>query len=89
MDSATRGVAEDGYVVDCFVEHLKWLGYSHVILKSYNENAILKLPMRSINLRIIVRDVVPGMRIVLQDEQPTPYDRASNGLAESAWQRCR
>lgn len=44
MDSATRGVAEDGYVVDCFVEHLKWLGYSHVILKSDNENAILKLP---------------------------------------------
>ena len=55
MDSATRGVAEDGYVVDCFVEHLKWLGYSHVILKSDNENAILKLLCETrIDLRIAV-----------------------------------
>ena len=39
---STNGIAEDRCAVDCLVDYLTRLGNCHVILKSDNENAILK-----------------------------------------------
>ena len=38
-----KGADADGYAADCLVGDLKWLGYGHVLLKSDNEKAIIKL----------------------------------------------
>ncbi len=38
-----KGVSESRYAVDCLVQDLRWLGYSHVSLKGDNEPAILAL----------------------------------------------
>ena len=38
-----KGVSGDGVAVKALVDDLRWLGYSHVVLKSDNEKAILNV----------------------------------------------
>ncbi|MBV61870.1 MAG: hypothetical protein CMH65_11270 [Nevskiales bacterium] len=80
-----KGVSESRYAADCLVHDLKWLGYSHVSLKSDNEPAILALLKESlIDLRVAVHDADADAQQVVQEEHPTAYDKGSNGLAEGA-----
>ena len=37
-----KGIDESGFVVNCIVEYIAWLGYSRVILKSDNEPAFFR-----------------------------------------------
>ena len=43
-----KGPTTDGYAVKCILEDLRWPGYSHVVLKSDNEKAILNLLKRAL-----------------------------------------
>ena len=71
-----KGVDEAGYVVDCVVQDILWLGYSKVILKCDNEPAILKLLAET--LKVLK---VEGLDQACE-EHPVPYDSKSNGGIE-------
>ena len=79
-----KGVGEDSYAVDCLVQDLNWLGYSHVILKSDNEKAVVNLLRQALKTYRITVAEESGEQVIVQDEYPTAYDHRSNGLAESA-----
>ena len=71
-----KGVDEDGFAVKCIVDDVKWLGYTKVVLKTYNEPAILKL------LQETLRDLrIEGLDQVMGKNSPE-YDPQANGNAE-------
>ena len=65
-------VDEAGYVVDCIVQDILWLGYSKVFLTCDNEPAILKLLAET--LKVLK---VEGLEQACE-EHPVPYDSKSN-----------
>jgi hypothetical protein len=79
-----KGTRNDHYGAAALVEDLKWLGDSHVCLRSDNENPILKLLKEAlIDLRIKVVDT-ENVEQIVQEEHPTKYVKQANGLAEGA-----
>ena len=72
-----KGSDADGFAVRCFVDDIKWLGYTKVILKSDNEPAIVKC--LSDALRVVRVD---GNMEQAPEEHPPPYDPQSNGGIE-------
>ena len=78
-----KGPGHDGYAVDCLVKDLRWLGYDHVILKSDQEPAIMKL-LSTAPKTFRITCAEEGERGIMQEEHPTTYDHQANGLVESA-----
>ena len=73
-----KGDDDGGYVVECVVRDIEWLGYSRVILKSDNEPAIVKVLRESLkSLR------VEGIEQAAEEHSP-PYDPQANGEIEQA-----
>ena len=73
-----KGVDEDDYAVDLTVNDFCWLGFTAVILKADNENAI-----RALLARVVERaaaTITPVEQISL--ESAAKYDSQSNGLTE-------
>ena len=73
-----KGPDEQGYVVECFVDDILWLGYASVIVRSDNEPAIVRLVTD-----VLAASKVKGLDQAMQ-EGSIPYDPQSNGAAESA-----
>ena len=73
-----KGVDDDGYVVECLVKDVQWLGYSKVVLKSDNEPAIVR----------VLQDSLKALRVEGLDraaeEHPPPFDPQANGDVEAA-----
>ena len=72
-----KGDDEQGYIVDCLVRDIEWLGHSKVVFKTDNEPAIVK----------VLRESLKSLRIEgieqAAEEHPPPYDPQANGEIEN------
>ena len=75
-----KGVDTEHFAVDALVQHLKWLGYKKLGLRSDNEPAILKLLEHALTE---ARMEVLGLEQIYQ-EHPNAYDSSGNGVIEAA-----
>lgn len=75
-----KGIDIIHFTVDIFVEDIKWLGYTRIVLKSDNEPGIVKL----------LRSALTGARHTvveleqINEEHSNKYDCSSNASAEQA-----
>lgn len=74
-----KGIDEDNYAVDVLVEDLKWLGHSHVVLRTDNEPAIVALLKQAM---ITLRQDSSEVKQVVE-EHSSRYDSQSNGFIEA------
>ena len=74
------GLAEDNCPVDVLVEDLKWLGHSHVVLRTDNEPAIVALLKQAM---ITLRQESPEVKQIVE-EHSSRYVSQSNGFIEVA-----
>ena len=70
-----KGLDNDRYVIDQFVNDILWLGYARVVIKSDNEPAIVKVVEETLmNLKVSGLDQAAS-------EGSVPCDPQSNGDA--------
>ena len=73
-----KGIDENRYIVDQFVNDVLWLGYARAVIKSDNEPAIVKVVEQTLmDLKVSGLDQAAS-------EGSVPYDPQSNGDAEAA-----
>ncbi len=74
-----KGIDADHYAVDVLLKDVKWLGYTHISLRSDNEPAILKLLEHALTE---ARYTVEDLEQILE-EHPNAYDSSGNGQIEA------
>ena len=73
----SKGVDEEGYIVEQLKQDVLWLGHSKVIVRSDNEPALLQVVATTLTALKVAG-------VASSDEGSVPYDPQTNGAAENA-----
>ena len=73
-----KGVDPNGYVIECILQNVLWLGHSKVTIRADNEPALAQLVLRAV--AVLKSSGVENVT----EEGSVPYDPQTNGAAENA-----